>query len=65
LAPNRADLDSERERGASVIFVQADKGDTAAIKLYESLGTREDVYHFDIPVKRYEKRSKNYMQRRL
>ena len=35
---------------AYVIFVQADKGDTAAIKLYESLGTREDVYNFDITV---------------
>jgi aminoglycoside 3-N-acetyltransferase I len=39
-----------RERGAYVIFVQADKGDTAAIKLYESLGTREEVFHFDIKV---------------
>jgi aminoglycoside 3-N-acetyltransferase I len=35
-------------RGAYVIFVQADKVDDAAIKLYESLGTREDVFHFDI-----------------
>ena len=40
-----------RERGAYVIFVQADRGDDPAIRLYESLGTREDVYHFDIPVK--------------
>jgi len=31
-----------QELGAYVVFVQADKGDTAAIKLYESLGTRED-----------------------
>jgi len=37
-----------RERGAYVIFVQADKVDDAAIKLYQSLGTREDVFHFDI-----------------
>jgi aminoglycoside 3-N-acetyltransferase I len=37
-------------RGAYVIFVQADRGDDAAIRLYESLGTREDVHHFDIPV---------------
>jgi aminoglycoside 3-N-acetyltransferase I len=37
-----------RERGAYVIFVQADKTDDAAIKLYESLGIREDVFHFDI-----------------
>jgi aminoglycoside 3-N-acetyltransferase I len=36
------------ERGAHVMFVQADRGDDAAISLYESLGTREDVYHFDI-----------------
>jgi aminoglycoside 3-N-acetyltransferase I len=39
-----------RERGAYVIFVQADRGDDPAIRLYESLGTREDVHHFDIPV---------------
>ncbi len=38
------------ERGAYVIFVQADQGDTPAIGLYESLGKREDVHHFDIPV---------------
>ena len=38
------------ERKAYVIFVQADHGDTPAIRLYESLGVREDVYHFDIPV---------------
>jgi aminoglycoside 3-N-acetyltransferase I len=40
--------DVARERGAYVIFVQADRSDDPAIKLYESLGTREDVYHFDI-----------------
>jgi len=39
-----------RARGAWVIFVQADPGDTAAIALYQSLGAREDVHHFDIPV---------------
>jgi len=38
------------ERGAYVIFVQADRGDEPAIRLYQSLGTREDVHHFDIPV---------------
>jgi aminoglycoside 3-N-acetyltransferase I len=38
------------KRKAWVIFVQADQGDTPAIQLYESLGTREDVHHFDIPV---------------
>jgi aminoglycoside 3-N-acetyltransferase I len=37
-----------RERGAYVIFVQADHGDDPAIRLYESLGTREEVLHFDI-----------------
>ena len=39
-----------RARGAWVIYVQADRGDAAAIALYESLGTREDVHHFDIPL---------------
>jgi aminoglycoside 3-N-acetyltransferase I len=39
-----------KARGAYVIFVQADQGDAPAIALYESLGTREDVHHFDIPV---------------
>lgn len=43
-------LDVASERRAYVIFVQADRGDQAAIKLYESMGTREDVHHFDIPV---------------
>ncbi len=37
------------ERGIWVIFVQADHGDAPAIALYESLGTREEVLHFDIP----------------
>jgi aminoglycoside 3-N-acetyltransferase I len=35
-------------RDAYVIYVQADRGDDAAIALYESLGTGEDVLHFDI-----------------
>ena len=39
-----------RERRAYVIYVQADKGDEPAIRLYESLGAREDVHHFDILV---------------
>lgn len=38
------------ERGAWVVFVQADPGDDAAIALYSKLGTREDVHHFDLPV---------------
>jgi len=37
-----------RDRGAYVIFVQADHGDDAAIALYTKLGVREDVLHFDI-----------------
>ena len=37
-----------REKEAYVIFVQADPEDDPALKLYASLGTREDVYHFDI-----------------
>jgi aminoglycoside 3-N-acetyltransferase I len=37
-----------QERGAYVIYVQADKADEAAIKLYESLGIKEDVFHFGI-----------------
>ena len=39
-----------RARGAYVIYVQADLVDAPAIALYESLGTREDVLHFDIAV---------------
>ncbi len=37
-------------RGCYVIFVQADRGDGPAIKLYSKLDIREDVLHFDIPV---------------
>lgn len=37
-----------REIGAYVIYVQADLGDDPAIKLYESMGIREEVLHFDI-----------------
>jgi aminoglycoside 3-N-acetyltransferase I len=39
-------------RGASVIYVQADKGaeDQPAIELYSKLGTIADVFHFDIAV---------------
>ena len=39
-----------RDRNAYVIYVQADREDDPAIRLYESLGTREDVHHFDIMV---------------
>jgi aminoglycoside 3-N-acetyltransferase I len=38
-------------RGVWVIYVQADHGDDPAIALYEKLGTREEVLHFDIRVK--------------
>lgn len=37
-----------KDIGTYVIYVQADHGDDPAIKLYESLGVREDVLHFDI-----------------
>lgn len=44
------------ERGAYVIFVQADTGveDAPAIALYEKLGQREEVLHFDIELKSRE-----------
>jgi aminoglycoside 3-N-acetyltransferase I len=42
--------DMAAARNAYVIFVQADLGDAPAIALYESLGVREDVLHFDIAV---------------
>ena len=35
--------------GAWVVFVQADYVDPPAIALYEKLGAREEVLHFDIP----------------
>ena len=38
------------QRGVYVIYVQADYGDDPAIALYEKLGIREDVMHFDIDV---------------
>jgi len=40
------------ERGAWVVFVQADHGDAPAVALYDKLGAREDVLHFDIAVVR-------------
>lgn len=33
-----------------VVFVQADQGDDPAILLYEKLGKREEVLHFDIQI---------------
>lgn len=44
--------DEAARRGAWVIFVQADHGDDPAIRLYESLGQREEVLHFDIAPRR-------------
>ncbi len=37
-----------REKGAWMIFVQADPPDAPAVALYTKLGEREDVIHFDI-----------------
>ncbi len=37
-------------QGAYVVMVQADYGDGPAVALYEGLGTREDVMHFDMAV---------------
>jgi aminoglycoside 3-N-acetyltransferase I len=39
-----------KAQGGWVMFVQADHTDPPAIALYQSLGIREDVLHFDIPV---------------
>lgn len=46
--------DIAAERGAYVMFVQADTGpgDAPAVALYTKLGRREDVLHFDIAVKK-------------
>lgn len=38
-----------RDRGAWVVYVQADPEDEPAVALYSKLGNREDVLHFDIP----------------
>ncbi len=43
------------ERGAYVIFVQADTGDEPAIALYTKLGVREEVLHFDIALQDIQK----------
>ncbi|MCZ8238269.1 MAG: GNAT family N-acetyltransferase [Leptospiraceae bacterium] len=39
-----------KELGAYVIYVQADYGDDPAIQLYNSMGSKEEVLHFDIEV---------------
>lgn len=41
-----------RERGAWVIFIQADWGDIAPINLYTKLGRPEKIMHFDILIKK-------------
>jgi aminoglycoside 3-N-acetyltransferase I len=43
------------DRGAYVIFVQADPPDEPAIALYSKLGVREELLHFDIPVRKGER----------
>lgn len=37
-------------RGVWVLYVQADYGDEPAIALYDKLGVREEVLHFDMAV---------------
>lgn len=44
--------DIAAQRGAWVIFVQADYEDPPAVALYEKMGRREEVLHFDIDVGR-------------
>jgi aminoglycoside 3-N-acetyltransferase I len=39
-----------KNNGAWAIFVQADRVDTPAVKLYQSMGVQEEPLHFDIPV---------------
>jgi aminoglycoside 3-N-acetyltransferase I len=39
-----------RRIGACVAFVQADRDDAPAIAMYERLGARADVFHFDFNV---------------
>lgn len=39
-----------RDRGGWVIMVQADPPDAPAVALYDKLGAREEVLHFDIEV---------------
>lgn len=42
------------ERKAWVIFVQADYADDPAVALYSTLGIKEEVLHFDIPIVKKE-----------
>ena len=45
-------LEEAKRRNASAVFIQADQEDTPAVALYESMGEREEVYHFDIYLKK-------------
>src|SRR3954467_3517625 len=47
-------------RGAYVIYVQADYGDDPAIALYEKLGVREAMLHFDIKIEPAPQASANF-----
>jgi aminoglycoside 3-N-acetyltransferase I len=38
-----------RRRGAATVYVQADPEDAPAVALYERLGSRAEVLHFDLP----------------
>jgi aminoglycoside 3-N-acetyltransferase I len=42
--------DIGRDKGAWVVFVQADPPDAPAVALYDKIGIRETVFHFDISV---------------
>ncbi len=42
--------ETARAAGAWVMFVQADPQDAPAVALYEGMGVREDVLHFDVGV---------------
>ena len=44
--------DIAAQRRAWVIFVQADRADAPAVALYETIGRREEVLHYDIEVER-------------
>ena len=46
----RPTLRNRRQPRAWVVYVQADYGDDPAIALYDNLGVREAVLHFDIAV---------------
>jgi aminoglycoside 3-N-acetyltransferase I len=39
------------DRGAYVLYVQADPEDAPALALYDKLGLRESVLHFELPVR--------------